>query len=175
MDTHGHGTNIVGIIDGYVSKSKVDYCIVVVKYYSSKQSGNENLEASVKALNYAANLKVDYINYSGGGVEFSGEEYKSVKRFLDQGGRFIAAAGNENSNLDLSSYYPAMYDSRIIIVGNLTAHGVRSVLSNYGSVVKRWEVGEDIEAYRIVLSGTSQATAVATGKIVSESKCDTRR
>lgn len=174
-DIMSHGTNIVGIIDSILKKSKVDYCIVVIKYYSEKQTGSENLQANIKAIDYAANLKVDYINFSGGGVEFSGGEYKAVKKFLDQGGQLIAAAGNENSNLDTSSYYPAKYDERIIVVGNHTADGVRSYSSNYGSVVKRWEVGENVKAYGIILTGTSQATATATGKIVSESKCDTRR
>lgn len=173
-DIGGHGTNIVGIIDSYLKKTKLDYCIVVIKYYSVAQTGSQNLAASIASIRYAANLKVDYINYSGGGAEFSSEESRAVKRYLDQGGRFIAAAGNEYSNLDLKSFYPAMYDSRIIVVGNINKDGVRLESSNYGSVVKRWEVGENVNAYGIILTGTSQATARATGKIVSESKRGTR-
>jgi len=174
LDIHGHGTNIAGIIDNYAKESGVNYCIVVIKYFSINHTGQQNLDASIASIRYATNIKVDYINYSGGGVDFSIAEAQAVKRFLDNGGRLIAAAGNENSNLDMSSFYPAMYDKRIIVVGNHTAHGVRSYLSNYGSPVKRWEVGENVNAYGITLTGTSQATAVATGKIVSESKCDIR-
>ena len=174
LDTMGHGTNIVGIIDDQLKKTNLNYCIVVIKYYSVNQSGEMNLNASIKAFQYAVNLNVDYINYSGGGDNFSVEESNVVKKYLDKGGRLIAAAGNDGRDLTLGSYYPAMYDKRIIVVGNRTADGVRSVLSNYGSPVNRWEVGENVKAYGITLTGTSQATAAATGKIVSESKCDTR-
>jgi hypothetical protein len=174
LDTNDHGTNIVGIIDRYAAEAKINYCIVVIKYFSDRQTGQQNLDASIASIRYATNLKVDYINYSGGGENFSSMEATAVIKYLDQGGQLIAAAGNENSSLDMSGYYPAMYDKRIIIVGNHTAHGVRSELSNYGSPVKRWEVGEHVNAYGIVKTGTSQATAVATGKIVSESKCDIR-
>ena len=103
-------------------------------------------------------------------------EKAAVKRFLDHSGKIIAAAGNEHASLELAenAYFPALYDKRIIVVGNNTKDGVRSNSSNYGEPVTRWEVGEDVEAYGIVMTGTSQATAVATGKIISESdnKCD---
>lgn len=173
-DINSHGTNIVGIIDYYMKKSDINYCIVILKFFSKKQTPEENIDSTVRAVNYATNLKIDYINYSGGGNTYQAKEKSVITKYLDQGGKLIAASGNDGINLDLSgnTYYPAMYDSRIIIVGNSTIHGVRSELSNYGSVVKRWEVGENIKAYGITLTGTSQATAVATGKIASESKCD---
>lgn len=176
LDVHGHGTNIAGIIDGYAKKNHINYCIVVIKYYSENQSGDRNLAASINAFTYAANLKVDYVNYSGGGPTVNVLERFEVRRILNYGGKFIAAAGNENADLNKSenAYYPAMYDKRIIVVGNTDKDGVRSKSSNYGNVVKRWEVGEQVTAYGITMTGTSQATAVATGKIVSESdnKCD---
>ena len=176
VDTHGHGTNIVGIINSYAKENHINYCIVVIKYYSERQTGHENLIAFIRAINYAANIKVDYVNYSGGGPESDRVEKASVKRFLNGGGKMIAAAGNEHANLNIkeNAYYPAMYDKRIIVVGNLCKNGVRCESSNYGDAVTRWEVGEDVEAYGLTMTGTSQATAVATGKILSESsnRCD---
>ncbi len=176
VDFHGHGTNIVGIIDDYAKKAHTNYCIVVVKYYSEKQNGYQSMMSMIEGIKYAANIKADFVNISGGGGVFEYEEYKAVKRFLSTGGKLVAAAGNEQSDLDLkeNAYYPAMYDARIIIVGNHNKNGVKYKSSNYGSVVKRLEIGEDVTAYGITMTGTSQATAVATGKIVSESdnKCD---
>jgi Subtilase family len=176
VDTHGHGTNIAGIIDGYAKAAHVNYCLVIIKYYSDSQTGSQNLRATIRAVNYAANIKADFINYSGGGPETNMFERAAVKRFLNQGGKFIAAAGNENEDLNNpeNAYYPAMYDKRIIVVANQGKDGVKSKTSNYGDVVTRWEIGEDVTAYGITMTGTSQATAVATGKIVSESqnKCD---
>lgn len=174
LDIHGHGTNIVGVI---ADNAKItNYCFVIIKYYSIKQDGKQSVEASNKALEYAANIGADFINYSGGGPERSDRETKAVKRFLDNGGKFIAAAGNEGTNLDLieNAYYPAMDDKRIIVVGNNNFYGVRSYKSNYGKVVKRWELGENVTGYGLTMTGTSQATAVATGKILSERKntCD---
>lgn len=73
----------------------------------------------------------------------------------------------------VSRYYPAMYSAKLVVVGNLNANGTRSDSSNYGTVVNAWEIGEDVLSFSPVvnssfvsLSGTSQATAVRTGKIV---------
>jgi subtilisin family serine protease len=176
LDTHGHGTNIVGVIDGYLKQTHVNYCFVIVKYYSERQTGSQNLLATIRAFNYASNIHAEFINYSGGGPEQNPFERAAIKRFLDHGGKMIAAAGNEGEDLDQpeNAYYPALYDKRIIVVGNLGKNGVRYNSSNYGSAVTRWEVGQDVKAYDITMTGTSQATAVATGKIASESdnKCD---
>lgn len=176
QDLNSHGTNIVGIIESYAKKNDINYCIVVLKYYSGAQNGYENTVAEIKALEYAANLKVDFINLSGGGPEFNEQERLYVKRFLDGGGTFVAAAMNDGQNIDIpgNAVYPAMYDDRIFVVGNLSPSGERSPFSNYGAAVTRWEVGENVTGYGVTLSGTSQATAVATGKLVSESdnKCD---
>jgi hypothetical protein len=169
-DFNGHGSNIVGIIDGYLKKTNIDYCIVIIKFYSSSQSGDQNEEGTIKAIKYATNIRADYINYSGGGPDLSTDEQMAVREFLNQGGVFVAAAGNENRNLDLPqyAYYPALDDSRVISVGNLGRDGKRYPSSNYGSVVTEWEIGEDVTVYNIARTGTSQATAVATGKLVAK-------
>lgn len=187
LDINGHGTNIVGIIEGYLKDAHTNYCIVIAKYYSDTQTGTQNLTATVRAINYASNIRADFINYSGGGPSKNVFEEAAVKRFLDRGGKFIAAAGNEREDLDKpeNAYYPALYDKRIIVVGNLCKDGVEYKLpdnttikrcgsSNYGKAINRWEVGENVMAYGLTFTGTSQATAVATGKIASESdnKCD---
>lgn len=196
LDMHRHGTNVTGIIDAFGKAGKVNYCLVIIKYYSPTAMGTINLTNSIKALNYARNLNVDMINYSGGGIDKSEEEESAVKLFLDQGGTFVAAAGNERDDLDEKySYYPAMYDPRIVSVGNAkvlkpdevhsyfsekhkkkeqlvqlsnSEFGVPSESSNYGSKISRWEPGEDVKAYDIIMTGTSQSTAIATGKILVE-------
>lgn len=177
VDYHGHGTNIVGIIDGYASESKVDYCIIVLKYYSPEQTNKRNAEASLEAIKEATRLHVDIINYSGGGETQSAEEKQAIKKFLNQGGKIVAAAGNNGVKLGGfmgGEFYPAMSDPRVIIVGNWSRPGVISKTSNYGKLVKRWEIGEKVTAYGITMTGTSQATAVATGKIIAHSanQCD---
>lgn len=171
LDLIGHGTNVVGIIDNYAKQYDVSYCIIVLRYFSKNQSGKENLKASIQAIKYATELKVDFINYSGGGIDPSSEEKSAVKEFLNGGGKFIAAAGNLGKKLGSeTTFYPAMYDQRIVVVGNLDKNGKRAKSSNYGKYVNRWEKGEEVTAYDITLSGTSQATALVTAKILSKNK-----
>jgi subtilisin family serine protease len=97
---------------------------------------------------------------------------------LNGGGHLITAAGNDAENLDLPNnhYYPAQYDKRIVVVGALDSYEVQTYFSNYGKVVTRWEHGLMVTGYGITLSGTSQATAIATGKMVGNNpnKCETK-
>jgi hypothetical protein len=67
-----------------------------------------------------------------------------------------------------------MYDSRIIIVGNLVDEKSRTIASssNYGKSVNAWEKGTDILS-RLpggygLMTGTSQATAIRTGKLIRQ-------
>lgn len=173
-DYMGHGTNIVGIIDGYARKAHINYCILVLKYY--EKGSNNTLKPTIAAFNYATRIGIKYINYSSGGEVPDERENVAVKKFLDQGGTMVVAAGNDGKNLDLpgNHRYPAEYDKRIVTVGMLFTDGVKHSRSNYGGPVNRWEMGYKINAYGITSSGTSQAAAVAMGKIISQNpnKCD---
>ena len=200
QDEHGHGTHIAGLISAYAGKG--DYCVVSIKYWDPNASGQENLANMVKSVEYATNIGVNFINISGGGPEFNESEFVAIRRAIGQHIKIVVAAGNERSNLDKEcNYYPACYDERIVMVGNLqkidkdyvvlgsfwrTLTTVneststerrdteRSPGSNYGKRVTRWEIGTDVESTlpdgkRGTMTGTSQATAIATGKLVRES------
>lgn len=171
VDRNGHGTNVAGLIDRYAQQKGTNYCMVILKYYSP-DNPRENVENTIKAIRYATNIHADYINYSAGGNAKIQKEFEAVERFLNGGGIFVAAAGNDSSNLDLGilSYYPAMYDDRIISVGNLDINGKIAKSSNYGKKVKRWEIGTHAFANGIALTGSSQAAAIASGKIVGQRK-----
>lgn len=168
IDNHGHGTHVAGIVKSIFPEVK----ILALKYYNPKASGQANLDATIKALQYAVDQNVDVINYSGGGPEASIEELRVLKQAEKKGILIIAAAGNERSNIDEKrhAYYPASYGlSNIITVG---AHdeGLNIIpSSNYG------KNSVDIAApgFRIrsaipgngagYMTGTSQATAFVTG------------
>lgn len=168
-DTHGHGTHIAGLVASYAGKA--DYCLVIIKYFDEKSNGQQNLARSIAAIRYAKELKVDFINYSGGGVLPSKAEKEEVVSFLDQGGQFIAAAGNEGENLDYSHFYPANYDPRVVVVGGVNDNGERVKSSNYGDsvdmVVTASNVLSTLPNGRYgYMTGTSQATAKVTGFLV---------
>ncbi len=167
MDYHGHGTNIVGIIDRYANWSTYEYCIVIVKYYSPG-FGDDNLKNTVKAIKYATAIGADFINYSGGGKDRSQDEVDAIQSFLNNGGTVVAAAGNEGADLKLTPFYPALADDRIIVVGNLGFDGNKAPSSNYGEKVDIWERGTSIEGFGLIMTGTSQAAAVVTGKMIKQ-------
>lgn len=168
VDVHGHGTHVSGIIKSVFPEVK----ILALKYYNPQASGQQNLESTIKALEYAVNSGVDIINYSGGGPEPSTEELRVLKLAEKKGIIVVAAAGNERSNIDdkKNAYYPASYGlSNIITVG---AHDEDMDIipsSNYG------KNSVDIAApgHRIrssiphggagYMTGTSQATAFVSG------------
>ena len=182
-DTWSHGTNVAGLIER--GANGADYCQMIIKFTDPLQ------DKSISALNnirlsfrYAIDHKVDIINYSGGGESPDDEEKKLVIEALDAGITLVVAAGNEHSNLNKKcDYYPACYDKRIIVVGNLGVNGKRAKTSNYeksyklngklikvpkNRVIKHFVIGTDQEANGIKLTGTSQATAIVTGRLIKE-------
>ena len=172
-DTNGHGTNIAGLIEQHAGDA--NFCIIVLRFYSPYITGTKNLENEINAMKRALALKVDFINISGGGPMSEPAELKVLGEILKKGIKVVVAAGNEKHDLNKEcDYYPACYKSRVkkalkkglTVVGNLNKNGSRAPSSNHGSVVNVWEVGENQTAYGLTNSGTSQATAVTTGKLI---------
>jgi thermitase len=167
-DAHGHGTHVAGIVKSIYPDVK----ILALKYYNPKASGQANLDATIKSLQFAVDNNVDVINYSGGGPEASVEELRVLKQAEKKGIIIIAAAGNERSNIDdkRHAYYPASYGLTNIITVGAHDDGLNIIpSSNFG------KNSVDIAApgHRIrsaipnngagYMTGTSQATAFVTG------------
>ncbi len=122
-DDHGHGTHVAGIL-GAVANPKTGVAgvaqkvsIMSVKYYSDSNPGAVNLRNTVKAIEYAVQNGAKIINYSGGGPEFSEDEYLAIKKAEAKGVLFVAAAGNERQDTDVPEnyYYPSAYKLTNII------------------------------------------------------------
>lgn len=180
-DLNGHGTNIVGLIEREAGNAK--YCLIILKFYSDTLSDQENLQNEAKAFKLALKLKVDFVNISGGGPSPYLTERNAIAKLIEKGTNIVAAAGNVKNDLDKEcNFYPACYKKEltakvvltepvkpvgsIVVVGNHNKDGSRAPTSNYGSIVTTWEIGQDQTAYGLTFSGTSQATAVVTGKLV---------
>ncbi len=167
-DNHGHGTHVSGIIKSIYPDVK----ILALKYYNPNASGVDNLNSTVEALRYAVDHNVDVINYSGGGPEAASEELRVLKEAERKGILVVAAAGNEESNIDdkKKAYFPASYGLKNIITVTAYDEDLKILnSSNYG----RTSVDIFAPGYRIksslqngrtgYLTGTSQATAFVTG------------
>jgi thermitase len=175
-DNHGHGTHIAGIIGAEASNKKgisgitPIVSIMVLKYFDPKVPNTDNLKNTVASIHYAIKMGAHIINYSGGGVEYSQDEFEAVQAADKKGILFVAAAGNERSNSDQNHYYPADYSLKNII--SVTAiDPTTEVLasSNYGVLtVDIAAPGQNIlsclpnNSYGL-MTGTSQATAFVSG------------
>ena len=174
QDTHGHGTHVAGLIAQQLKD--INYCLVIIKVFDPKA---DNLLNNRRGFMWAIDLKVQAINYSGGGEDYDVIECTIVKRVLDQGILFVSAAGNESSEINERPYYPAMCDTRSIAVQSVEMDGSVSNFSNFSDLSKPnarilySEHGHNalsIMPGNIVgfMSGTSQATAIVTGQKVRE-------
>lgn len=168
QDTNGHGTHIAGIITQDLNP-KSDIKIMVLQFYSEKNSTKQNILSTARAIRYAVDNGAHIINYSAGGSDASDIEKEALNYAEDNGVLVIAAAGNDNSNNDYRPYYPAdYYNKNIISVGSLTQQKRKVASSNFGNKsVDIFAPGKDIESYglnnkKIKLTGTSQATAFVT-------------
>ncbi len=168
IDQHGHGTHVSGIIKSIFPEVR----ILALKYYNPNASGLDNLNSTVEALKFAVDSNVDVINYSGGGPEAASEELRVLKEAERKGILVVAAAGNEESNIDdkKKAYFPASYGLKNIIT--VTAHDEDLKIlssSNYGKssvdiFAPGYRIKSSLQNGRVgYLTGTSQATAFVTG------------
>lgn len=180
-DEHGHGTHIAGIIgarklDGLGSGANSvrgvapNVSLMILKYFEPETDGAENLRHTIDAIQYAVEMGADIINYSGGGVIKSAEEEAALRWASDQGVLVVAAAGNEGLNSDFFHFYPADYNlPNILSVGAVDQKEELMRMSNFGiNTVDLAAPGKNIystlpNGQYGYMSGTSQATAFATG------------
>lgn len=170
-DTEEHATHVAGIITAMVEGSQ-KVCLAVCRFYDTKAPGVVNLAHETACFKWAKVQHADFVNLSGGGGEFSEDEYRSVKALMASGTKVIVAAGNEHSDVDKPEnyYYPGSYRiSGVTMVGSLEPSGLRAMGSNWGvKSVAVYAPGDTI--YSTLphgdygyMSGTSMATAVETG------------
>ena len=180
-DDHGHGTHVAGTIAARgnnavgVSGVMQTGSLIGCKFLS-KWGGGTTSDA-VKCLDYAAGLvkagvNVIATNNSWGGGPFSTALFEAVKENMNNGILFIAAAGNEYSNNDSRSAYPANFSlPNVISVAAINNQGNKPFFSNHGvRTVHVAAPGVDIMSTVIegkyqFMTGTSMATPVTTGVV----------
>lgn len=168
IDTHGHGTHVSGIVKSVFPKVK----ILPLKYFDRTASGKDNLDSTIQALKYAVDSNVDVINYSGGGPEPDFAELEILKKAEAKGILVVAAAGNEESNIDIekNAYFPASYKLSNIITVTAYNESLQVLSSsNYGKnsvdiAAPGYQIKSSLQYGRAgFLTGTSQATAFVSG------------
>ncbi|MFN4895726.1 MAG: S8 family peptidase [Pseudomonadota bacterium] len=142
-DDNGHGTHVAGTIgatgDNALGVVGVNWNVrlMSVKFLSS--SGSGSTANAIRSVEYVTAAKkkghnIVAINASWGGPGFSQALFDSIKRAGDAGILFVAAAGNDARNNDISPSYPASYQlANVISVASIDSSGSLSYFSNYGA------------------------------------------
>lgn len=138
-----HGTHVAGTIGAVGGNGKgVAGVNWNVKMISAKFLGRTGgtLANAVKAVDYITDLKTRHAmnivatNNSWGGGGFSQALQDAIERANSAGILFIAAAGNDTNNNDVTPSYPSSYpNDNIIAVASITSTGGLSSFSNYGA------------------------------------------
>jgi subtilisin family serine protease len=188
-----HGTHVAGIIGaafddqgirGVANNVELMSLVAIGSdfYTVAMLEGSSSGRPSVEAIDFARKENAKIINASYGMYSNN----RSCENFLDQSeydaikafpGLFVAAAGNDQSDLRSNYHIPASYAfnapgcwdalPNIIVVAASSKDGGRAVFSNYG-LVDVYAPGEDI--YSSVVNGgyeswngTSMATPIVSG------------
>lgn len=138
FDSTGHGTHVSGIVLG-VTENIVNFNsqlspriqILPLKFLNSDGVGKTS--DAIEAINYAIAIGAKVINNSWGGPSYSSTLHSVFKNAYNAGITIVAAAGNEASNNDVVSIYPASLDvPSLISVAASTEQDSYASFSNYG-------------------------------------------
>jgi subtilisin family serine protease len=137
MDGNGHGTHVAGIIGaaGNNARGVTGICwnakIMILRAFDA--SGTATVADTIEAMDYARQNGAKVINASYSDSQFSQAEYDAIALLNSAGILFIAAAGNEATNNDLTPSYPANYDlPNVIAVAATNSSDRLASFSNFG-------------------------------------------
>ena len=108
-DDDGHGTHVAGIIAAGKNNSvgiagaAPEVSLMAVDIFS--QFGGTTTDVIVEAINYAADNGAQIVNMSFGGPVFDPAMYEAIAAHPDV--LFVAAAGNDRFNIDVTEDSPA--------------------------------------------------------------------
>lgn len=177
-DDEGHGTHVAGIIGatGNNGLGVTGVCwqvqIMALKFLDANGTGAAS--DAVQAINYAVNQGAHLMNNSWGGDSFSQALQDAIANAGAHDIPFIAAAGNDARDTDVTKSYPACYDlNNIISVGSFSSSGSLSPFSNFGFTsvdilapgASIYSPGNTSDTAYTTLSGTSQAAAFVSGSL----------
>ncbi|MDO8545356.1 MAG: S8 family serine peptidase [Opitutaceae bacterium] len=180
-DDAGHGTHVAGTIGAVGNNGTAiagvawNVKIMALKFITAAGSGSS--ADGIACIDYAIGHGAHIINASygaNGGSPLSQAEFDAINRARAAGIIFVAAAGNETANMDVSRHYPASLRlDNIVSVGASTRHDEVAVFSNYGAAVDLFAPGYDIlsldfdkpDGGTTLKSGTSMAAPHVSGAL----------
>ena len=171
----GHGTSVAGVIASTANNGKGGAGIApnvrILSINIFKNTTTATSSNISKAILKAVECEVDIINFSVGSRKYSRVEEEAVNRAYYSGIPFVAAAGNDGSNIQV---FPSA-DENAIAVAASDRNGMRAAFSDYGPWITVSAPGvqmrlptssskESVSRYTTT-SGTSFAAPVVTGAL----------
>ncbi len=177
---HDHGTQIASIIrakaNNFIGFAGLHDTarIMSLKVAEDSIAGKDPLisfDAAQRAIKYAVDNGAQIINLSFSGATNSPLYSDVLKYAYSRNVLVLAASGNTSTNLDITPHSPICDDSSsntVLGIGSLSAKGVQSAFSNYGTCIDLYAPGEEILATNsfinghtyMYVSGTSFATPI---------------
>ena len=158
--TGGNGRGISG-----VSKR---LSIMPLKFLSRYGSGST--EDAIRSINYAVAAGAQILSNSWGGDEYSQALEEAILAAAEKNVLFVAAAGNDFSDNDITPMYPASYQlANIISVAASNSSEQLAEFSNFGSKSVHLAAPGDVIYSTLssnkygVMSGTSMACPMVAG------------
>jgi subtilisin family serine protease len=137
MDGDSHGTHVAGTIAAIGNNGTgvvgVSWSAQIMALKFLSDSGSGTTSDAIECVLYAANNGARLTNNSWGGGGFSSALVEAIEVAGLRGQLFIAAAGNNGRNTDISPHYPSSYASaNIISVAATNDDDGLASFSNYG-------------------------------------------
>lgn len=169
-----HGTHVAGTTGAETNNgtgvASIGFGITIMPVKATANSASySSVTNGYNGIYYAALNGAHVINCSWGGTGYSATAQNIVDWAWNQGSIVVAAAGNDNLDMDLAgnAHYPSNYNN-VVCVASSNSSDSKSGFSNYGSSVDVTAPGSSI--YSTVpfngysyMSGTSMASPLVSG------------
>lgn len=175
-DDHGHGTHCSGTIgaagNNGIGVTGICWNVTLIAVKAFNASGQGSITNAVLAIDYARQNGAKIMSNSYAFNVQSAILMEAIRRARNAGIVFVAGAGNNGQNSDITPLFPAGFSpllDNVIAVGASDRNDTKAGFSNYGATsVDLFAPGVDILStypvnFYLLGSGTSMATPHVAG------------